>query len=276
MAKREGLYLGLLEFIRAAVSHDTICQIIAEPLTLYPAEEQLFLYSCKGSQPGVSLVAHDKGKAKSFEQTDSIATIFHRAAALWRGILEQAVRHQSDFQGPDGQRILVLCRQYTSLALLVGGGAAGRATAGASTTVPGAPAPVVPAKQGPTQELWHRENCLLELPESEMLKGFFFAGQAQHSHGPIKGRMKKLITDLNVMRLSLPQGIFVRHDSSRLDVMKVLIVGPASTPYEGGLFEFDLFCPMTFPQSPPLMRLKTTGGGRVRFNPNLYADGLGK
>ncbi len=87
--------------------------------------------------------------------------------------------------------------------------------------------------------------------------------------------MKRLITEVTTLRSSLPEGIFVRHGESRMDIMKVLIAGPKDTPYEGGLFEFDLFCPLDFPQVPPCMRLKTTGNGRVRFNPNLYADGTG-
>ena len=31
--------------------------------------------------------------------------------------------------------------------------------------------------------------------------------------------------------------------------------------------------PGDYPNSPPKMKIVTTGGGRHRFNPNLYADG---
>jgi baculoviral IAP repeat-containing protein 6 len=51
---------------------------------------------------------------------------------------------------------------------------------------------------------------------------------------------------------------------------KVMIAGPDGTPYSDGLFEFDCFMPLTYPATPPLMHLRTTGGGTVRFNPNLY------
>ena len=54
---------------------------------------------------------------------------------------------------------------------------------------------------------------------------------------------------------------------------KIMIAGPENTPYAGGLFEFDCFLPMQYPNVPPLMNLATTGGGRVRFNPNLYNCG---
>jgi len=62
-------------------------------------------------------------------------------------------------------------------------------------------------------------------------------------------------------------------DETRNDAIKVMIAGPEGTPYAGGLFEFDCFIPLQYPNTPPLMNLCTTAGGQVRFNPNLYADG---
>jgi len=53
----------------------------------------------------------------------------------------------------------------------------------------------------------------------------------------------------------------------------VLITGPSDTPYANGCFEFDVFFPSNYPKGPMLINLKTTGHGRVRFNPNLYNDG---
>ena len=52
-----------------------------------------------------------------------------------------------------------------------------------------------------------------------------------------------------------------------------MIAGPEGTPYAGGLFEFDCFIPLEYPHNPPLFHLRTTGGGTVRFNPNLYHNG---
>ena len=39
------------------------------------------------------------------------------------------------------------------------------------------------------------------------------------------------------------------------------------------MFAFDIYIPNDYPQSNPKVQLLTTGGGRVRFGPNLYADG---
>lgn len=56
-------------------------------------------------------------------------------------------------------------------------------------------------------------------------------------------------------------------------MMKALICGAVGTPYAHGCFEFDIFCENNYPNGPPKMNLMTTGGGQIRFNPNLYHCG---
>ncbi|EGC35514.1 hypothetical protein DICPUDRAFT_94526 [Dictyostelium purpureum] len=67
--------------------------------------------------------------------------------------------------------------------------------------------------------------------------------------------------------------VFARVDEDNIDCMQVLITGPKDTPYSGGCFLFSVNFPQDFPDSPPHVLLLTTGGGTVRFNPNLYANG---
>jgi len=55
--------------------------------------------------------------------------------------------------------------------------------------------------------------------------------------------------------------------------MKAVITGPTDTPYDAGIFQFDIYFPLEYPSTPPLVNLQTTGGGTVRFNPNLYNCG---
>ena len=52
-----------------------------------------------------------------------------------------------------------------------------------------------------------------------------------------------------------------------------MIIRPADTPYMGGIYEFDIEFPPNYPSVPPLVTFMTTGGRRVRFNPNLYESG---
>ncbi|XP_056423373.1 baculoviral IAP repeat-containing protein 6 isoform X3 [Hyla sarda] len=90
-------------------------------------------------------------------------------------------------------------------------------------------------------------------------------------------RARRLAQEAVTLSTSLPlsssSSVFVRCDEERLDIMKVLITGPADTPYANGCFEFDIYFPQDYPNSPPLVNLETTGGHSVRFNPNLYNDG---
>ncbi|XP_030370289.1 baculoviral IAP repeat-containing protein 6 isoform X2 [Scaptodrosophila lebanonensis] len=90
-------------------------------------------------------------------------------------------------------------------------------------------------------------------------------------------RVKRLAQEAVTLSTSLPlsfsSSVFVRCDTDRLDIMKVLITGPADTPYANGCFEFDVYFPPDYPNLPMLINLETTGRHSVRFNPNLYNDG---
>uniref|UniRef100_A0A1I7VWP9 Ubiquitin-conjugating enzyme family protein n=1 Tax=Loa loa TaxID=7209 RepID=A0A1I7VWP9_LOALO len=93
----------------------------------------------------------------------------------------------------------------------------------------------------------------------------------------LKERTKRIAKELASMPNSLPlnasNSIFVCLDEGRCDIVKVLISGPDDTPYQNGLFEFDVFFPTSYPFSPPKCAFLTTGEGDVRFSPNLYNDG---
>eukprot|EP00013_Stygamoeba_regulata_P010064 CAMPEP_0177675352 /NCGR_PEP_ID=MMETSP0447-20121125/27146_1 /TAXON_ID=0 /ORGANISM="Stygamoeba regulata, Strain BSH-02190019" /LENGTH=214 /DNA_ID=CAMNT_0019183715 /DNA_START=246 /DNA_END=887 /DNA_ORIENTATION=- len=79
------------------------------------------------------------------------------------------------------------------------------------------------------------------------------------------------------MTSSLPveysSSIFLRFDEDHMDLMQAAIVGPPDTPYSDGIFLFDMYCTSSYPAEPPKVSIRTTGGGTVRFNPNLYANG---
>jgi len=87
----------------------------------------------------------------------------------------------------------------------------------------------------------------------------------------------RIAQEIAAMSNNLPcygsNAVFLRVDETRTDLMKVLIMGSENTPYAHGAFEFHLFTGHTYPSAPPKMTLVTTGGGQVRFNPNLYNNG---
>nr|XP_037278997.1 ubiquitin-conjugating enzyme E2 Z-like [Rhipicephalus microplus] len=70
-----------------------------------------------------------------------------------------------------------------------------------------------------------------------------------------------------------PPGVFIAPEEENITKIHALVLGPFDTPYEGGFFHFIMKCPADYPIQPPRVRLMTTDGGRVRFNPNLYNNG---
>ena len=114
------------------------------------------------------------------------------------------------------------------------------------------------------------------------IEGFFSqfdaADRADAGAAPSRAKQKKLAREAAALAegqlpCELGSSVFLRHDPDRFDRQRAVIVGPEGTPYAGGAFVFDVYFPAGYPASPPMLNLDTTGGGRVRFNPNLYADG---
>jgi ubiquitin-protein ligase len=87
--------------------------------------------------------------------------------------------------------------------------------------------------------------------------------------------MKRLSSEIPTLSNDIPvhfdASIFlcVNEDSPR--AMRVLITGPPNTPYDSGIFVFDIYLPPSYPSEVPMISLMNTGN--VRFNPNLYNCG---
>ena len=84
---------------------------------------------------------------------------------------------------------------------------------------------------------------------------------------------KELCIFQKSLPLSLSSSVFLRTDDSKSHIMQFIITGPEDTPYSNGCFLFDLVIPSNYPNEAPKCLLVTTGGGSVRFNPNLYNCG---
>lgn len=74
-----------------------------------------------------------------------------------------------------------------------------------------------------------------------------------------------------LLKESLPPGVWVRSFADRLDLISVMIRGPNKTPYEDGLFLFDVQLSSDYPRSPPLCHYISYSSERL--NPNLYVEG---
>eukprot|EP00899_Mesostigma_viride_P012259 jgi/Mesvir1/21033/Mv08081-RA.1 len=133
------------------------------------------------------------------------------------------------------------------------------------------------------QRLVYDSAPLLKGPGGSGGRLFYFHSEVSHSGGAGLGgehtrkRTLHISKELSSLSTSLPleveSSIFVRADEQRQDVLRALILPAPDTPYSGGAFVFDILLPPDYPHTPPKVHFLTTGGGHVRFNPNLYEDG---
>ncbi len=75
----------------------------------------------------------------------------------------------------------------------------------------------------------------------------------------------------NSITISEDASIFFIVEKNSINNMRFIISGPKDTPYELGLFIFNMTIPSDYPNKPPYVKLSNTGG--KRFNPNLYDSG---
>lgn len=83
--------------------------------------------------------------------------------------------------------------------------------------------------------------------------------------------LKSVTKEIELLKNSLPPTIMVKAFEDRMDLFSVLIKGPQNTPYEGGLFVFDMQLPAGYPNEPPVMHYWSFCNDRL--NPNLYENG---
>jgi ubiquitin-conjugating enzyme E2 O len=86
-------------------------------------------------------------------------------------------------------------------------------------------------------------------------------------------KLKRIRKEHAVLVGSLPDGVYVRSWESRLDLFRVLFVGPVDTPYEYAPFIMDFMFPENFPHTPPKAFFHSWTFGHGSINPNLYEDG---
>ncbi|KAK4446778.1 hypothetical protein QBC34DRAFT_410814 [Podospora aff. communis PSN243] len=292
ISEHHQIYSAVLQLLNSMLEHDDLIPLLYQDQVCYRATEQL--PSLTFTRNGVT--APDV--ANPAENTQSLHKLLQMLSENCGHFLRTASLHMEEFKSNEEQRLIHSAKEIIETAK--------RLENMRATTYP-APSGKTPSNPEPSNygssirtralsrkvareaeietrgrideeaAAWHRENCIREIPDEDILKSFFFVKQAKKvvtgAQEVLPGRMKALTKQITTLRTSLPDGIYVRHGASRLDVLKVLMVGPKGTPYEHGLFEFDMFCPAKFPDVPPDTHFHTTGGGRVSFNPNLYSNG---
>jgi baculoviral IAP repeat-containing protein 6 len=186
------------------------------------------------------------------ETTSSIAECLMKLNVQSNMMLTGAKNNRSVFDTQQSKDMLWLCRQISDLAVFLLGKE--KATAG-----------ITPNNQAVNVK---------ETDDDKLLASHFFGQLAARIQNSAPGRMRKIISELTTLKTGLPPGIYIRYGMSRIDVMKVIIVGPEDTPYELGLFEFDILLPTEYPNKPPMVYFRGAAG-TLLVSPNLHADGEG-
>jgi ubiquitin-protein ligase len=147
-----------------------------------------------------------------------------------------------------------------------------------SAKCPTTPSPLVPV---PDEHTW-KDKIMPHLPRCRsaecIRESSFFAKSASgvSSSTSRSNCLRRLLQELVALDEDLPDtlpGIWLRYDEECPQFLRCLMAAPQGTPYALGLFCFDMLIPDSYPSLPPQVQLLTTGGGSVRFSPNLYADG---
>ncbi|KAF9869866.1 ubiquitin-conjugating enzyme [Colletotrichum karsti] len=275
------LYNALFRFVNVLANHPLSASIVYETRPVYPFAKTILPLAfgrvdrepSKAPESGGPDV---KGKGKAVvgpshkrSNIDHVKPLASFFPALARQA--QAVMKHRQVHGENAKDTKAMCRRICHFAAKHR--LAAKAALGSSSEAPRDPSS---ARQERNEELrkWLSDNKVAEVESRDWLSEYRFSDALKETRDftPAPGRMKRLVRELSILRSCLPEGIFVRYDGDRLDAMKVLITGPADTPYENGLFEFDLFCDVEYPREPPHVLFKTTSLDR-RINPNLYVDG---
>ncbi|KAM7260822.1 hypothetical protein ACFE04_026297 [Oxalis oulophora] len=94
-------------------------------------------------------------------------------------------------------------------------------------------------------------------------------GSFKSSFGKSLTNCKQIIEEWKVLESQLPDSIYVRGYEERADLIQAMIVGPPGTPYQNGLFFFDLMLLDDYPTKPPLVHYKYHLSG-FGLNPDLH------
>ncbi|CAG7786045.1 unnamed protein product, partial [Allacma fusca] len=124
--------------------------------------------------------------------------------------------------------------------------------------------PPVPLKK--TEEQFYGFEKFSVLPHAPDTHKYFSMKHTPTNEGEFAKAYQR---EVKILEQNLPDGMLVKGYEDRMDLLSAIIVGPLNTPYEGGLFAFDVKLPNEYPHKPPLFYFISFT--KERMNPNLYA-----
>ena len=79
---------------------------------------------------------------------------------------------------------------------------------------------------------------------------------------------KRLRKELVALQTDPPPGLIAEPDEGNILIWYYALVGPADTPYQGGVYVGKLRFPPTYPMAPPAVMMLTPSG-RFQINTRL-------
>ncbi|KAK5130093.1 hypothetical protein LTR08_002481 [Meristemomyces frigidus] len=156
---------------------------------------------------------------------------------------------------------------------------------GVPQQIPRTSKPATPPETGILKTTTASDPTATEPPESYLVLSTDPPQSHHYASKPLVAnptQMKRIQKDHRILQKpnALPEGVYVRTWESRLDLLRVLFLGPLETPYSNAPFVVDFLLPGNYPTEPPKAFFhswaapQSLGGGGVgRVNPNLYEDG---
>lgn len=252
--EKNDLYMALFDFLRAVAEEPAFAAATLHVgRTITPVKMSM----CKASMGLPSIPANSTGDDK-YRSLATWMSSFRKSSDF---VLLWAKKNDGAHKDKETKAKIALSKTIVALADVI------------DQSAPEYDVEALEAPASVDRFVWQRGLAMKEVGDELMFASNVYASDARNVTSLSPKRMKTLAKDLEVLYSSLPPNIFVRYGESRPDLMKILIVGPGESPYEHGLFEFDLFADDKYPLSPPKMTFRTTGCGTVHFNPNLYPNG---
>lgn len=79
---------------------------------------------------------------------------------------------------------------------------------------------------------------------------------------------RRLLQDFKKLASDAPEGVSAAPVGDDLFKWCGIVLGPASTPWEGGVWKLDMSFPVEYPEKPPTVRFRNEV-----FHPNVFPDG---
>ena len=106
---------------------------------------------------------------------------------------------------------------------------------------------------------------------TEEFKTFYYKNLSNFNSEKLLKLKKEITIIKKSITINSEASIFFWIEKNNLNKMKFIITGPTDTPYDHGLYIFDMTLSNEYPTKPPLVHFSNHGG--ERFNPNLYNCG---